>query len=122
MSKDLNKIIAELKAENAELKEKLDEAKARRAKKRANLRYRRTEKPVDAKDKLAPQQQCLLQGLPTDRFVDVEEWGKLAVEVGGLSTKQEPWKIANYYTNYQPKPLVGLGYVEIEQVSDEQSQ
>ena len=111
----------ELLKEITDLKTKVVELEARPSRKvRENRKFRRTDKTIMAEHRLAPQQVCLLQGLAHsgDKYVDIIEWGKLAVEHGGMIHRQKggPEAVANYYVNYAPKPLLGLGYIEQEPV------
>ena len=68
-------------------------AKAARA--TANgAKIKRTEKVREGK--MPKQLEQLIDTLPTDRTIDIIEWGKLAV-AAGMQTQQPPERIAAYY-------------------------
>ena len=73
---------------------------------RVSGKVQRTEKVLE--EKIAKQMEILIKALPSDRAVDINEWGKLAVE-GGLQTQQPAERIAAYYK----KPIVERGYATL---------
>lgn len=73
---------------------------------RVSGKVQRTDKVLETK--LAKQMQILIDVLPKDRAVDINEWAKLAVEAG-LQTQQPPERIAAYYK----KPIVEGGYATV---------
>lgn len=73
---------------------------------RVTGKVQRTDKVLE--QKVAVQMQKLIDVLPIDRSIDIEEWGKLAVEAG-MVTQQPPARIAAYYK----KPIVEGGYAKL---------
>ena len=72
---------------------------------RVTGKVQRTDKPLE--DKVAKQMQILIDVLPKEIGIDIEEWGALAV-AGGLQTQQPPSRIAAYYK----KNIVEAGYAQ----------
>ena len=70
---------------------------------RVSGKVQRTEKVLE--EKIAKQMQILIDVLPVDRAVDINEWGELAI-AGGLQTQQPAARIAAYYK----KPIIEGGY------------
>ena len=74
---------------------------------RVSGKVKRTDKVLETK--VAKQMQILIDVLPLDRAIDINEWGKLAVEAG-MQTQQPAERIAAYYK----KPIIEGGYAVVE--------
>lgn len=70
---------------------------------RTSGKVQRTDKVLE--NKIAKQMQILIDVLPTDRAIDINEWGELALKAG-LQTQQPAARIAAYYK----KPIIESGY------------
>lgn len=76
---------------------------------RTTGKVKRTELAVTPDKVLAKQVRILINCLPTDRAVDIKEWGDLA-KTAGLETQQQPDRIAAYYKKF----IVDSGYASVE--------
>lgn len=70
---------------------------------RVSGKLQRTEKVLETK--VAKQMQILIDVLPKDKAIDINEWAELAV-ANGLQTQQPAVRIAAYYK----KTIVESGY------------
>ena len=70
---------------------------------------RRSELPLEVH--LNKQMTCLVKTIPSDKLVDINTWGELAI-AGGLETQQPPARIAAYYK----KQLLNLGLITTDPV------
>lgn len=73
---------------------------------RISGKFQRTDKVLETK--VAKQMQQLIDVLPKDRAVDIDEWTKLALDAG-MQTQQEPVRITAYYK----KAIVDGGYASV---------
>jgi hypothetical protein len=73
---------------------------------RVGGKVQRTDKVLETK--IAKQMEILINCLPTDKAVDINEWADLAV-AAGLQTQQPAVRIAAYYK----KPIIDGGYATV---------
>ena len=73
---------------------------------RVTGKVQRTDKVLEVK--VAKQMEILINCLPTDKAIDINEWADLAT-AAGLTTQQPAVRIAAYYK----KPIVDGGYATI---------
>ena len=101
--KKFEKMLADFVSMTDEQKAKIREAlglntvkATRQTTVRASGKYKRTNKEIDPALKCPLQMKQLINSLPSDRAVDIKEWGELA-KAGGLQTQQPVERIVGYY-------------------------